>query len=74
MTLKPEDLPAVVAGLLESAGHPDVAAVTALATPTVRIDRADGGKAFIKVAHVQPADRRTPERPTWPGHAQAVTR
>lgn len=62
---------ALVADLLNRAGHPDIAAVAVLDTPTVRADLRDSSKNYVKVAHVQPANTPAPGRPSWPGHMQA---
>lgn len=62
---------ALVADALNRAGHPEIAAVTVLDTPTVRAASRDGSANHVKVAHVQPANAPTPGRPSWPGHMQA---
>ncbi len=62
------DLPARLAAALSVAGHPDITAAAAMATPTVRADLTDGSAVYFKVAHVGPAAERAPARPSWPGH------
>lgn len=65
-----QQIPQVIADLLKETGHPDIVAVEALATPTVRANLSDGSANYVKVAHVQPANLPPPERPTWPGIPQ----
>lgn len=60
--------PRLIADLLRQAGHPDLRTITAMDTPTVRADLADGSTNYVKVAHVQTAGERAPGRPSWPGH------
>lgn len=69
--MPPADTPAqtvqLVADLLARCGHPDIAAVTVMATGAARISHPDGSANYIKVAHVQAATAAPPEKPGWPG-------
>lgn len=69
--MTPEKVTELVAGLLKQCGHPDIEDVTATSTNTVKAKMVGGSANYVPVAHVQAANARTPDRPSWPGHVTA---
>lgn len=63
-------VPDLLASLLRTCGHPDIADAASTATPGVRADLRDGSRNYFAVAHVGKAGDR-PGKPSWPGHQTA---
>ncbi len=57
--------------LLKRFDHPDIAEVETT-DAAVRAKLVDGSKFAVRVAHIQPAGRPIPPKPTWPAYAGAA--